>query len=166
MLRLAAAEAPTEEAPSEVFGRLFNGDARPVVLYDGVCNMCNKAVDVAMESDPAGERLRFGALQSTVGRALLVNCGRAAEDISSMVVVLADGTCLVGSDAPLFVGKQLEGNKGLQMASQAASMLVPKAVSELAYKTLAANRYSVLGKREELRTTDAKKPDRFVSDLP
>eukprot|EP00933_Yihiella_yeosuensis_P065493 TRINITY_DN69344_c0_g1_i1.p1 TRINITY_DN69344_c0_g1~~TRINITY_DN69344_c0_g1_i1.p1 ORF type:complete len:248 (-),score=49.69 TRINITY_DN69344_c0_g1_i1:90-797(-) len=160
-LRLAATDVKAE-ASSSIFEKLFAADSRPVVLYDGVCNMCNKAVDTALEKDPDGRRLRFTALQSEVGQALLVYCGRAAEDISSMVVVKPDGTCLVQSDAPLFVGQQLEGSALLRGASEVAQRLLPKFVRDAAYDKVAENRYRVLGKRDEMRLTEEGLEERFV----
>ena len=65
------------------------GDARPVILFDGVCNLCNGGVNLALDLDPPGE-LRFAALQSSAGRALLRRSGRDASDISSIVLVERD----------------------------------------------------------------------------
>ena len=71
--------------PSAVSDRVFATDTRPVVLFDGVCNLCNGAVNLALDWDPKGH-LRFAALQSDVGRALLEKNGRKADDISSIVL--------------------------------------------------------------------------------
>lgn len=151
------------EAAEAAFHKVFSNDRRPVVLYDGICNMCNRAVDVAIEKDPAGDRLRFAALQSDVGRQLLVFCGREPDDLSSMIVVKPDGTCLVKSDAALFVGGELDGSALLQGASQVAQALLPKNVRDAAYNTVAANRYSVLGQRRQMRLGEEDLEDRFVS---
>eukprot|EP00440_Ansanella_granifera_P043828 gb/GFBE01047495.1/.p1 GENE.gb/GFBE01047495.1/~~gb/GFBE01047495.1/.p1 ORF type:complete len:219 (+),score=47.91 gb/GFBE01047495.1/:1-657(+) len=161
-VRLAA--MPTAEAARSTFDGLFSSDQRPVVLYDGVCNMCNRAVDVALEKDPDGRQLRFSALQSEVGRQLLVFCGRRAEDLSSMLVVKPDGTCLVQSDAVLFVGQQLDGSPLLKGASKVAEALVPKALRNVVYDTVAENRYRVLGRREKLRKSEDGLNDRFIDD--
>lgn len=160
-----AASSPEAEASQELFKKLFSGDQRPVVLYDGVCNMCNSAVDLALQKDPEGKKLRFAALQSDIGQGLLVFCGRRAEDLSSMIVVKPDGTCLAQSDAALFVGKQLDSSPLLKGASEVASQLIPKAVRDVAYDTLAANRYKVLGKRQELRVGQAGLDDRFIGNV-
>ncbi|CAE7300132.1 yuxK [Symbiodinium necroappetens] len=145
------------------FKELFYDDDRPIVLYDGVCNMCNSAVDVALQKDPDGRRLRFSALQSEVGRQLLVFCGRRAEDLSSMLVVKPDGECLSQSDAVVFVGQQLEGSSVLQGLSKAAQALVPKPLRDGAYNVVAKNRYRVLGRRTELRLKQDGMEDRFVN---
>lgn len=154
------------DAARQLFVKLFDGDSRPVVLYDGVCNMCNGAVDVAVSRDPDGTHFRFAALQSGIGRKLLTLCGRSPDDLSSMIVVQSDGTCLAKSDAALFVGRRLEGSPALSGVSEVASRLLPKAVRDLAYNALAKNRYRVLGRRDELRVGDKDKPtaDRFLSD--
>lgn len=61
--------------------RVFESDARPVLLYDGVCNMCNGFVNLFLDVDK-DEKFRFSALQSQTGRALLSMSGRSPDDIS------------------------------------------------------------------------------------
>jgi len=159
------APSARQETPVELRDRLFREDQRPIVLYDGICGMCNTAVDVALNGDPEGKIFRFAALQSNVGRGLLSVCGREPDDLSSMVVVEADGTCLVQSAAALFVGRKLEQSPVLRGASEAASRLIPKAVRDLAYDALAANRYKVLGTRD-MRLGEEARTDRFIPDNP
>ncbi|XP_024516609.1 DCC family protein At1g52590, chloroplastic isoform X1 [Selaginella moellendorffii] len=65
---------------------LFASDTRPVILFDGVCNLCNGGVNFVLDRDPRA-RLRFAALQSNAGRALLERSGRSRDDISSIVLV-------------------------------------------------------------------------------
>lgn len=60
---------------------VFEQDARPVLLYDGVCNMCNRFVNLFLDIDKE-EKFRFSALQSPTGRALLSLSGRSPDDIS------------------------------------------------------------------------------------
>jgi hypothetical protein len=62
-----------EEATS--YDAFAGSDRRPVILFDGVCNMCNGGVNFVLDWDPAG-KLRFCALQSDAGRALLQRCNR------------------------------------------------------------------------------------------
>lgn len=63
---------------------VFENDTRPVLLYDGVCNMCNGFVNLFLDVDK-DEKFRFSALQSQTGRALLSLSGRSADDISRSV---------------------------------------------------------------------------------
>mmetsp|Transcript_100048 Transcript_100048/g.264414 ORF Transcript_100048/g.264414 Transcript_100048/m.264414 type:complete len:284 (-) Transcript_100048:143-994(-) len=166
----AAAGSDTQAEARRLFDWVFKGDGRPVVLYDGVCNMCNSAVNLALRSDPEAKKLRFAALQSTTGRGLLQFCGRSADDISSMVVVTSDGKYFLKSEAALFVGKELETNPLVKGVSTAASWLLPKGLRDVAYDGIATNRYNVLGKRQEMRSQEDGAGDgaagRFVPEPP
>lgn len=65
---------------------VFEQDTRPVLLYDGVCNMCNGFVNLFLDID-TDKKFRFSALQSQTGRALLSLSGRSPDDISRSVSV-------------------------------------------------------------------------------
>ena len=73
----------------------FAQDKRPVILFDGVCNLCNVAVNVVLQTERTAAdspgAVRFAALQSAAGRALLQRAGRAPDDISSIVLVEPTG---------------------------------------------------------------------------
>eukprot|EP00199_Chlamydomonas_sp_CCMP681_P006150 CAMPEP_0119105192 /NCGR_PEP_ID=MMETSP1180-20130426/3228_1 /TAXON_ID=3052 ORGANISM="Chlamydomonas cf sp, Strain CCMP681" /NCGR_SAMPLE_ID=MMETSP1180 /ASSEMBLY_ACC=CAM_ASM_000741 /LENGTH=211 /DNA_ID=CAMNT_0007090193 /DNA_START=233 /DNA_END=869 /DNA_ORIENTATION=- len=86
-------------------GDLFVVDKRPVILYDGVCGMCNAAVNLMLDVDTAGN-FRLAALQSPAGRRLLQRCGRRPEDISSIVLVSETGHW-IRSDAVLRIAQKL-----------------------------------------------------------
>lgn len=73
---------------------VFAQDTRPVLLYDGVCNMCNGFVNLFLDID-TDKKFRFSALQSQTGRALLSLSGRSPDDISRSVCVNGLG-CFCG----------------------------------------------------------------------
>jgi predicted DCC family thiol-disulfide oxidoreductase YuxK len=100
--RIQAATPSNNEARSDV---IFRSDTRPVILFDGVCNLCNNAVNIALDWDPDA-RFRFAALQSDVGKALLVRSGRQPDNISSIVLVENDKSYLK-SDAVLRIATGL-----------------------------------------------------------
>jgi len=153
--------------PSTVTRRVFADDKRPIILFDGVCNMCNSAVNLALDWDPEG-RLRFAALQSSVGRSLLQANGRAADDISSIVLVSRDGA-YVKSDAVLRITEELSP-KWLPLplvgpAARVGRALIPGFFRDLIYDGVADNRYKILGVRDECRFDDGGAfEDRFVDD--
>lgn len=66
---------------SNIARTVFKEDTRPVLLYDGVCNMCNGFVNLFLDLD-TDAKFRFSALQSQTGRALLSMSGRSPDDIS------------------------------------------------------------------------------------
>ncbi|CAM9215786.1 unnamed protein product [Ectocarpus fasciculatus] len=137
---------------------VFEKDARPVLLYDGVCNMCNGFVNLFLDID-TDEKFRFSALQSQTGRALLALSGRSPDDISSIVLVEQSGAAHIQSDALLRMGRLLGGPVGLVLLP---GVLVPKFVRNKMYDTVADNRYSVMGKRDVCRCSDERYADRFI----
>lgn len=151
--------------PNSVSSRVFSSDQRPVILFDGVCNMCNSAVNLALDWDPKG-KLRFSALQSNVGRSLLEANGRNADDISSIVLVTKDGAFLK-SDAVLKITEELTPLSLLPLRPAAilGQFIVPKFLRDLIYDRVADNRYQLMGKRTECRfDTDGEFEKRFVND--
>eukprot|EP00960_Hanusia_phi_P030558 748704-Hanusia_phi.AAC.5 len=57
-----------------------------IILFDGICNLCNAAVNFVLDHDQE-EKFRFAALQSETGHALLRRFGRDPNDMSSLVLV-------------------------------------------------------------------------------
>ncbi|KAL7487140.1 hypothetical protein ACHAW6_012741 [Cyclotella cf. meneghiniana] len=151
--------------PSVVLQRVFEQDPRPIILFDGVCNLCNSAVNLALDWDPSG-KLRFAALQSNVGRSLLQAHGRKSDDISSIVFVTTEGA-YVKSDAILGITQELNPLPFVPMRPLAAlgRWVVPQFLRDLIYDGVADNRYSIMGMRDQCRfDSDGKFTDRFVND--
>lgn len=151
--------------PKTVSSKVFSDDKRPVILFDGVCNLCNNAVNLALDWDPEG-KLRFSALQSNVGRALLEANGRKADDISSIVLVTKDGA-FIKSDAVLKITEELTPLSLLPLkpAAVLGRLVVPKFLRDVIYDGVADNRYQLMGKRNECRfDSDGEFENRFVND--
>ena len=152
-------------SPSEVSRKLFETDKRPIILFDGVCNLCNNAVNLALDWDPQGN-LRFSALQSQVGRSLLQRHGRKADDISSIVLVNEEDA-YIKSDAILKIAEALSPVPFLptRQVAQLAQFIVPSFVRDIVYNQVADNRYQIMGKRNECRfDADGEFEDRFIDD--
>jgi predicted DCC family thiol-disulfide oxidoreductase YuxK len=79
----------------------------PVLLFDGVCNLCNASVQFVIDRDPEA-RFRFAALQSDVGRSLASGCGIDADALDSLVLV-EEGRCYTRSSAALRVARETLG---------------------------------------------------------
>ena len=63
-------------------------DSRPIILFDGVCNLCHGGVNFVLDTDNTSDgALRFAALQSELGKSLLDRAGKRPDDISSIVLV-------------------------------------------------------------------------------
>lgn len=136
-----------------------------IILYDGVCNFCNKWVDLVLKIDTK-KQFSFSALQSQKGKELLQIIGRERSDISSVVFIKSLGNqelppeFYTKSDAALQVCELL-GPMG-KLASLTVTNLIPQTARDVVYDGVANNRYSILGKREECRCSDSKYSDRFI----
>jgi len=156
-----ALEAGAAPAPFNA-SSLFATDKRPIVLFDGVCNMCNRFVNLALDIDSVGA-VRFAALQSRVGAALLLRSNRAASDYSSIVLCEADGTASVKSSAVLRIASLLPWTPVQVVA--ALGVLMPSFIRDGAYEIVAANRFAVFGRSDACRLgDDGAFADRFVPD--
>lgn len=140
---------------------VFEMDKRPVVLFDGVCNLCNNAVNTAIDLDASSHgKVRFAALQSKVGQSLLHMSGRSPDDISSIVLVEPTRS-FFKSDAVLRIAQILEspvaafGNVGL---------LVPGFVRDSMYDVVANNRYRIFGESDQCRMSEPNLMSRFVPE--
>ena len=113
-----------------------------IILFDGVCNLCNGAVQFVIRHDPEGQ-FKFAALQSETGRELRRRFGLAVDSIETMVLVEGDRAYLQ-SEAALRIAVKLGG------AWPLLGMLrvVPRAWRDRAYRFLADHRYRWFGKRD------------------
>mmetsp|Transcript_16759 Transcript_16759/g.32425 ORF Transcript_16759/g.32425 Transcript_16759/m.32425 type:complete len:219 (+) Transcript_16759:98-754(+) len=135
----------------------FAADARPIILFDGVCNMCNGGVNFVLDWDPVG-KVRFAALQSEAGRVLLARSGRSPDDISSIVLVEKDGFD-IKSDAVLKIAQYLQ----LPIPAAAAfATLFPLVLRDGVYDQVAQNRYNIFGMSDACRLSDDRFAERFV----
>ena len=132
----------------------------PVILFDGVCNFCNTWVDVLLRIDSKA-KFKFAPLQSETGRRLLTTIGKQPDDIASVLLVQPNLQYFEKSACVLKVVEELGVVAAL--ASSGAKALVPLAIRDNIYDTVAENRYNFMGKRDECRCGDPRFADRFLS---
>jgi predicted DCC family thiol-disulfide oxidoreductase YuxK len=128
----------------------------PVLLFDGVCNLCNGVVQFLVRRDPAG-RIRYAPLQSDAGQALLAQAGLAGDDMDTVVLVEDDRT-YTKSDAAIRVAELL----GWPYCLARLSRLVPRRLRDTLYDIVAANRYDWFGRKERCMVPDEDVNDRFL----
>jgi predicted DCC family thiol-disulfide oxidoreductase YuxK len=112
-----------------------------VVLYDGVCHLCQGSVRFIVERDPRAY-FRFAQLQSPRGRALLAH-HRLPADIRTIVLV-EQGTVHVRSGAALRIARRLAGPWRLA----ALFLVVPAFVRDAVYDWVARHRYAWFGRSD------------------
>ncbi|KAG6426025.1 hypothetical protein SASPL_110238 [Salvia splendens] len=121
----------------------FEQDSRPIMLFDGVCNLCNGGVKIVRDNDRR-RNIRFEALQSESGKKLLQRSGRAPDDISSVVLVEKDRS-YIKSEAVLKIMEYID----LPFPQLALFLqFVPLFVRDFMYDNIADNRYNIFGRSD------------------
>lgn len=115
----------------------------PVLFFDGVCNLCNGAVQFIIRHDKAG-RIRFASLQSAVGQEAAAAVRKQHGMVPDSLIFLEQGQYFVLSDAALRVAAYLDGGWRLLRRLRA----IPRPVRDAVYRFVARNRYRWFGKRE------------------
>ena len=114
----------------------------PIILFDGVCNLCNGAVQFAIERDPTAI-FRFASLQSDFGQSILTQNVVNTEG-GGTIILLENGKVYDRSTAALRVARQLSG----WIKYLYVFIFVPKFIRDFVYKIVARNRYRWFGKQE------------------
>ncbi|KAF1002729.1 DCC family protein At1g52590, chloroplastic [Apium graveolens] len=121
----------------------FQQDSRPIMLFDGVCNLCNGGVKFVRDHDHQ-RKIRFEALQSEAGKKLLQRSGRSPDDISSVVLVEED-RAYIKSEAVLKIMEYID----LPFPQLAFFLqFVPLFVRDFVYENIADNRYAFFGRSD------------------
>lgn len=118
-------------------------DDAPIVLFDGVCNLCAGFVQFIVPRDPNGE-FHFASLQSEVGQQLLADHGLADHDLDSIVLLEGDDA-YVKSAAVIRIADLLGGVYTLARPLG----YLPRRLRDRGYDVVAANRYRIFGKKEQ-----------------
>lgn len=130
--------------------------SNPVVLFDGVCNLCNTTVQLILRNDPK-EQFLFGQLQSAEAQAMLAKHNMTKELVS---IVLVEGDKVTDkSTAALKIAKRLKGLYPLLYGL----IIIPKPLRDAVYNWVAKNRYKWFGKKDvcPMITPDLQK--RFIN---
>jgi predicted DCC family thiol-disulfide oxidoreductase YuxK len=134
---------------------------RHLILYDGVCGLCNRLVTEVLPRDPRGV-FHFASLQSATSRSLLTAQGRNPDILDNMYVVVdyrTDVRRLLGrARAALFVIANLESPwRVLKVFG-----VLPTFLLDAVYAIVARNRYRVFGKLDHCLMPTAEYESRFV----
>lgn len=133
-----------------------------VLLYDGVCGLCNRGVQFVLRHDAKG-RFRFASLQSEFAKGVLARHGVKAADLDTVYVVVnggsADESLLARSDAVLFVLREIGG---LWRAGAWLLNWVPRRVRDWGYGWIARHRYRIFGRYDTCPIPAERERARFV----
>tara|TARA_R100001530_G_C4299785_1_gene150143 strand:- start:429 stop:875 length:447 start_codon:yes stop_codon:yes gene_type:complete len=127
-----------------------------IILFDGVCNLCNDAVTYIIKRDKKNV-FKFAALQSEIGQELTSKFNIDTSKVDS--IILIDGEKhYEKSSAALHISKYLSGAYPLLFGF----MVVPKFIRNSVYDYIAKNRYKWFGKKESCMIPTAELKDKFL----
>lgn len=127
-----------------------------VVLFDGICNLCNGTVVFVAKRDPAG-RFSFAALQSPVGRRLLERFALPADGPETLVLI-EEGRAFTRSTAVLRIARRLSGLWPLAYMA----IVIPRPARDLVYRLVARHRYRLFGERDACMVPSPELQERFL----
>jgi predicted DCC family thiol-disulfide oxidoreductase YuxK len=134
----------------------------PIILYDGVCGLCNRLVQFLLRHDKRG-RLRFASLQSDFAERVLRRHGFDPKDLDTLHVVenyeQPNERVLQRSDAILRAGRELGG---IWSVLATLGRVIPRALRDSFYGFVARNRYRVFGKYDTCMLPDPDQRGRFL----
>ena len=117
-------------------------DNQHIILFDGVCNLCNTSVQFVINRDP-NHRFNYAPLQGDTAKDLLANSDSPGLDLDSVVLV-EDGKVYDRSTAALRIARKLTGGWPLLYGF----IIVPKFIRDGVYNWIAKNRYRWFGKQD------------------
>ena len=126
-----------------------------IVLFDGVCNFCNGAVNFIINRDHAN-RFKFAPLQSDLG--LELRAKYQIDDKVDSIILVEDDKAFMHSTAGLRIAKGLGGIYYLAYIF----IIVPAFIRDFVYKTFAKNRYRLFGKKDVCMMPTAEIRERFL----
>lgn len=127
-----------------------------MILFDGVCNLCNGAVTWVIERDKRAH-FHFASLQSDAASGALAAVNAPAIMPDSIVLLDADGVH-VRSDAALRIAAEL----GLPWSLLSIARIVPRVIRDAVYDYIARNRYRWFGRRDVCMLPAPGVADRFL----
>lgn len=128
-----------------------------IILFDGVCNLCNTAVQFVIRHDN-NNYFVFASLQSEEGKKILVEHGLPINKMNSFILI-ENGKVFDRSTAALHVVKKLKGLWRFLYGF----IIVPKFIRDAIYQLISTNRYVWFGKKDECMIPTPELKAKFLS---
>jgi predicted DCC family thiol-disulfide oxidoreductase YuxK len=136
-------------------------DGAHLVLYDGVCGLCNRLLQFLLRHDHR-RVFTFASLQSTAGQAMVARSGGNPQELTTFYVIADYQTrssrVFTRSDAALFVAGEL----GWPWKAARAFALVPRGLRDRGYDLVARSRYRLFGRYDRCPIPGPELRNRFI----
>jgi predicted DCC family thiol-disulfide oxidoreductase YuxK len=132
-------------------------EQQPIILFDGVCNFCNSAVNFTLKRNKKAN-ICFAPLQSEAGQKLLQQYNLPANEMRSFIII-ENGIIYKQSTAALKVCRHLRGLWPLCYGF----IIIPKFIRDGIYNWIARNRYKWFGMRQSCMIPTPEVKARFIS---
>ncbi|HSF53425.1 MAG TPA: thiol-disulfide oxidoreductase DCC family protein [Algoriphagus sp.] len=129
---------------------------KSVILFDGVCNLCNASIDFVIKRDKK-DRFLVGALQEEAGKNLLTKFEVKPEYLDSLVLIEED-RIFFRSTAALRIAKKLPGLWPLFYGF----IILPPFIRDGIYDWIGKNRYRWFGKKNTCRIPTPEERAKFL----
>ncbi|WP_339627384.1 DUF393 domain-containing protein [uncultured Maribacter sp.] len=130
---------------------------KKIILFDGVCNLCNATVQFVIKKDKK-DLFRFTPLQSDTGKKLLTERNIDTEDIDSIILIEPNVAYYTKSTAALEIGKNLNGLRTLS----SILLWLPETFRNIVYDFVAKNRYKWYGKKDSCMIPTEELKNKFI----
>lgn len=130
---------------------------KDIILFDGVCNLCNGAVNFVLDRDP-DQKFFFASLQSQIATELLKDHAYDHTALKSIIVITNKGKVITKSDAALYIAGKLGGSWKLMSVFK----IIPVVIRDMVYDIVARYRYTLFGKRDQCRIPTPELRQRFL----
>ncbi len=131
-------------------------DPSPIVLFDGLCTVCDGSVQAILRRDPKGV-FRFASLQGDFGQEVLKRTGLPADELQTMIL-MEDGEAHFRSTAVLRILRRLGGIWRLLYVFR----FIPVPLRDAAYRLVAKNRHRFFGRLKACRIPTPEVRSRFI----
>jgi predicted DCC family thiol-disulfide oxidoreductase YuxK len=131
--------------------------SHPLILFDGVCNLCNSSVQFIIKRDKK-KKFLFASLQGKTGQEVLKKFNLPANDFNSFILVEGDHI-YTRSTAVLRMLKKLGRGWNLFYVF----IIIPTFIRNVIYNRIAKNRYKWYGKRDECMIPTPELKERFLN---
>ena len=129
---------------------------KPILLFDGVCNLCNSTVQFVLKRDKK-HYFKFASLQSNYGQ-LFLKKNKLPTSIYDTFILIEGNSYTIKSSAILKVFKQLSSLWPVLYIF----IIIPKIIRDALYNIIAKNRYHIFGKKDSCMIPDKEILSRFM----